>query len=217
MTHANGDPPVISGPKTGFAIAGIASNLAWVSVLFAICATDDGQFTKDWHSCVVWSSIMALPALLATIGLVRRQSSFPVAAASLCAPLALISLAGAGLPMILPGVLYALASRGQEDNAGRHALAAGYLAAAVLMLLLGFLGMFSIGVPFFLMGIVMLAAAPFVRGAPAIVTIVLVALVAGTVLYTILRLSEARCIRSVETVTNSEERQAQRVLKSTSC
>lgn len=211
VTDSENEAAETRGPRTGFAIAGITLNPGWVAVLFGICATDGGHFRNDWHSCILWCSIMALPALLATIGLMRRQASFTVAAASLCAPLVFISLAGAGLPMIVPGVLYALASRGQEDNADRRRFGAGYLAMAVVMLFLGFIGMFSVGVPFFLMGIVMLAAAPFVGRAPTIVTIVLVALAAATVLYTIFQVAEARCVRSVEIVTNSEGRQVHRV------
>ncbi|HWC13784.1 MAG TPA: hypothetical protein VG929_04230 [Actinomycetota bacterium] len=87
-------------------VVGIALNLVWVAILFGICATDAGHLRRDWAGCVGWCALMALPAALAFTGLLRGSRGFAIAAAVVCAPLMLISLAGAGVPMIIPGILF---------------------------------------------------------------------------------------------------------------
>lgn len=103
-----------SGPRPLPIVMGIGLNLVWVGVLFAICATDAGHLRPDWAHCIIWCSIMALPAALAVTGLLKGFRGFAIAAAVLCAPLMLISLAGAGLPMIIPGILFAAGAARKE-------------------------------------------------------------------------------------------------------
>lgn len=102
------------------AFIGIFANLVWVAVLFAICATDQGRWRTDRiQGCIFWCGLMAVPAMIAIAGTIRRTASYLSAAAIACIPLTLISLAGAGFPMIVPGILFYVSTiprRAASDN-----------------------------------------------------------------------------------------------------
>jgi hypothetical protein len=104
VTHGPGSVRGVPG------VVGVILNLMWVAVLFGICAFDGGSgINDDWRSCVVWCSIMAIPAALAIAGLLRKTPVLLLMAAVSAVPLSFISLAGAGLPLLLPAFAYGLA------------------------------------------------------------------------------------------------------------
>jgi hypothetical protein len=72
--------------------------------LAAIALFDNGQLVSDWLGTSVWLVIAAIPAVLAIVGLRRR--GFLIGAAIISLPLALISLAGATLPLVFPAFCY---------------------------------------------------------------------------------------------------------------
>ena len=163
-------------------VVGIAINLIWTAFLFGVCAFDDGSFREDWVSCIMWCGLVGLPAALALTGLIKAEKSFVVAAASLCIPLTLISLAGAGIPMIVPGVLFGIAAAGAKEPDDERQLHEGYFAVAAALLVIGFIGMFSFGAPFFLLGLVMLALTPWAKRGSRFVLPVIALLGVGMIL-----------------------------------
>lgn len=206
------------------AVVGVILNLAWVAVLFAICATDGGHWRADRvQGCVFWCGLMAVPAGIAITGLIKGSRSFLIAAASLCAPLALISLAGAGLPMIVPGILFGIAASRSDASREERMLGAGYFALAGVLIVLGFIGMFSIGAPFFLYGLLMLAMAPIAKKGSHLLPMILAVVGAAMIVYFIFTLqgarsSSANCIKQVSVQqSGSTANQVKRAMESRPC
>ena len=83
---------------------GLGLAAAHLAALTGIALFDNGRLVSDWLGTSVWLAIAALPAALAIVGL--RNRGCLLAAAIISLPLALISLAGATLPLIFPALCY---------------------------------------------------------------------------------------------------------------
>ena len=92
--------------RSGAAWTGVGLGLAatHLALLTGVALFDDGRLVSDWMGTSVWLLIVAMPAILAAIGL--RNPSALVGAAVISLPIALISLAGATLPVIFPALCY---------------------------------------------------------------------------------------------------------------
>lgn len=88
----------------GWTIFGLGLGVAHLALLSSIALFDDGRLDPMWTERLVWLSLVAMPAVLAAIGL--RNPSALLAAAIISVPLSLISLAGATLPLLLCGLCY---------------------------------------------------------------------------------------------------------------
>jgi hypothetical protein len=91
------------------AVIGILLGLGWTVVLGFVSLTDGGTLTSDWIERVPWVLFAAFPAVLAIIGL-RGSPEALFTAAIISIPLALMSLAGATLPLLIPACFYFAAS-----------------------------------------------------------------------------------------------------------
>lgn len=85
-------------------VLGLVLAFAHLSWLSGIALFDDGALSQDWVETLPWILIVAMPTLLAGVGLRNPRSLKWAAGVSF--PLALISLAGATLPLVLPAVCY---------------------------------------------------------------------------------------------------------------
>lgn len=77
-------------------------------VLTGICAFDDGRLA-DPGDCVLPLSLLALPGVLALVGLIKGERAWIVGAAVICAALGLVTLTGAGFALLSLAILYAVA------------------------------------------------------------------------------------------------------------
>ena len=106
-------------PRVFPAVVGLALNLALVALLFGICAFDSGRGLRpDWASCVFWCGVVAMPGVLVAIGLAKQNRDPVIAGAVIALPIALISLAGATLPILIPAIAYGIAASKRRDSVG---------------------------------------------------------------------------------------------------
>jgi hypothetical protein len=86
---------------------GLGFALLHLLLLCGVALFDDGQLAGDWVETLPWLAIVAMPAVIAAVGL-HNASALPWAA-GISLPLSLLSIAGATLPLILPAIFYLLA------------------------------------------------------------------------------------------------------------
>lgn len=86
----------------GLALA--AGHLTWLSTIGLV---DHGQLAADRLETLPWLLLVAVPGVLGAVGL-RKPDALKWAAA-VSFPLALVSLGGATLPLILPAMFYVVA------------------------------------------------------------------------------------------------------------
>lgn len=87
---------------------GVGMHVAWTLFLAGLGLFSDGSLDENWGTALVFVGLAGLPALLAATGL-RGHPVLVLSAGVLCLPLSFISLAGATLPLLLPGALYLIA------------------------------------------------------------------------------------------------------------
>lgn len=92
-----------NGMWVGF---GLGFALLHLLLLFVVALFDEGHLAGDWVETLPWLAIVAIPAVLAAVG-VHNPTTLPWAT-GITLPLSLLSLAGATLPLILPAIFYLL-------------------------------------------------------------------------------------------------------------
>jgi len=95
-----------SAKSRGWVLIGLALAAAHLIVLSGIALFNDGRLGADWLETLAWLAIVAMPGVIAGAGL-RNPAALPWAA-GISFPFALLSLAGATLPLILPAICYLL-------------------------------------------------------------------------------------------------------------
>lgn|GEM_PF-3121224 len=78
-------------------------------VLTGICAFDDGRPTQ-WRDCILPLALLALPLAFALVGARTRRGSWLLAACVSSLALAVVTLTGAGLALLLLAILYGVAA-----------------------------------------------------------------------------------------------------------
>ena len=78
--------------------------------LVGVCAFDDGKLTHDWRDCLIPLGLLALPFILASVGVARGSSAALGWGAAIGCVLGIVSLTGPGLFVLLPSILYGIAA-----------------------------------------------------------------------------------------------------------
>lgn len=87
---------------------GVTLHGAWTLFLAGQGLFSGGTLDPQWRTALIIVCLAALPGALAVLGL-RGRPALVLTAGILCVPLSFLSLAGATLPLLLPGVLYLMA------------------------------------------------------------------------------------------------------------
>ena len=86
---------------------GLLLCVAHLAFLTGVSVFDRGRLAADWPEALPWLLVAAAPLVLGLIGL-RRPGTL-LWAGAITFPLALTSLAGAMLPIVLPGICFLVA------------------------------------------------------------------------------------------------------------
>lgn len=87
---------------------GVGMHIAWTLFLAGLGLFSDGALDPQWRSALIFVALAGSPAVVAIFGLQGRPALI-LTAGIMCLPLSFISLAGATLPLLVPGVLYLIA------------------------------------------------------------------------------------------------------------
>lgn len=87
---------------------GGAVHAVWASFLSVFGLFSGGSLDPQWRTVLVFVGLVALPGVLAAVGL-RGRPALLLTAGIICVPLSFISLAGATLPLLVPATLYLVA------------------------------------------------------------------------------------------------------------
>lgn len=91
------------------AYVGIGIHVSLFVALAGICAFDDGEL-GDWSDCLLPLGLLLIPLGVAFYGASRRSPALLATGAALGLVLGLLSLTGAGLFVMIPAILYAIAA-----------------------------------------------------------------------------------------------------------
>lgn len=105
IAQRNTAPRPLSARTLG--MLGVTLNATWASALAALGLFSDGSLDPQWRTALIFVALVASPAAVALAGL--KRPALLLAAGILCFPLGFISLAGAALPLFIPGALYLIA------------------------------------------------------------------------------------------------------------
>ncbi len=92
-------------PYVGLALHGLL-----FAALVAVCAFDNGDLSHDWTDCLVPLGLILVPFVFAAFGTRTRSAGMLVAAAATGLLVALLSLTGPGLFVLVPAITYGLAA-----------------------------------------------------------------------------------------------------------
>lgn len=84
---------------------GVTLHVAWTLFLGGLGLFSEGSLDPQWRTALIFVCLAGVPAPLAIWG-IKHRPALLLTAGILCLPLSLISLAGATLPLLLPGALY---------------------------------------------------------------------------------------------------------------
>ena len=93
----------LNGRSLGWFAVGL--NAAWTLFLAGLGLFSDGALDPQWRTALLFVGLAGLPAVVAIFGL-RGRPALLLTAGIICLPLSFMSLAGATLPLLLPGCLY---------------------------------------------------------------------------------------------------------------
>lgn len=99
--HSSREKP--NGRSIGWFAVGL--NAAWTLFLAGLGLFSDRALDPQWRTALLFVSLAGLPAVVASFGL-RGRPALVLTAGIVCLPLSFMSLAGATLPLLLPGCLY---------------------------------------------------------------------------------------------------------------
>ena len=92
-------------PRThAFVWIGITLGLGWTLFLAGLGLFSDGSLDPQWKTALIFVLLAASPSVVALIG--RDRPGGLLAAGLISAPLSLMSLAGATLPLLIPAIFY---------------------------------------------------------------------------------------------------------------
>ena len=95
---------------------GVGMHLVWTLFLAGLGLFSEGALDPQWRTALFFVALAGSPAAVAIFGL-RGRPALILTAGIICLPLSFISLAGATLPLLLPGLLYLIAySRSSEPS-----------------------------------------------------------------------------------------------------
>ncbi len=101
------NPP--TKPKSGRSgWIGVGINLVWTLFLAGLGLFSGGALDPQWPIALIFVCLTAVPAVIAILGL-RGRAGLLLTAGIVCVPMSLMSLAGATLPLLLPGICYFIA------------------------------------------------------------------------------------------------------------
>lgn len=78
--------------------------LAWTAFLAALGMFSEGRLDPQWRTALIFVLLAGLPAFLAIFA--RERPNLLLTAGLISIPLALMSLAGATLPLLIPAGFY---------------------------------------------------------------------------------------------------------------
>ena len=118
------------GDPFDIGLMGAAIGFLYPVVLGALAFFDDGALDPRWTERIVFVALTCVPAAIA-LAARRRRPGLYVLSAVLTLPLSFLSLAGATLPLLIPGAMYVVAAM-REQRRGRVPLLLNALVTTAL-------------------------------------------------------------------------------------